>query len=148
MSRKHIELRIRTAQAVADASPCPRGRVGCVLFDPCGWASVSDGYNGAPRGGGRLCGGDQCNRDQQGIESGTRCEVGCHHAEANALMNASRRGISTYGTWCAVTRDPCLMCAKLLHHAGVMRVYAPEGVSDGCEYLKKHGVIVKTEPEP
>jgi dCMP deaminase len=143
---KHIIMRLRQATVVAESSPCPRARVGAVLFMPETWEVVADGYNGPPRGGGELCGGDVCTRDEAKVESGTRCEVGCAHAEFNAVANAARRGASTYGSWCAVTHPPCLMCAKLLHHAGVarvivkdLRVYGGEGVA----YLEQHGVYVE-----
>lgn len=140
---KHIKLRIEQAKLLAKSSPCPRGQVGAVIFDPRSWAVISDGYNGAPRGGGELCGDHTCTRDDLSIISGTSVEIGCHHAEANALMNAARLGASTLGAFLTVTRDPCLNCAKLIHHSGIATVYSParEGEA-GVGYLLKHGVKV------
>lgn len=54
--------------------------------------------------------------------AGTRDDVGCHHAEMNALCNAAKAGLSTDGSWVYVTDEPCLMCAKHLHAAGVIQV--------------------------
>lgn len=142
MNDKHLALRIDQAHLIARASPCPRGQVGCVLIEPQSKTIVSDGYNGGPRGAGPLCAGEHCIRNIKEIESGENCEIGCHHAEANALVNASRRGQATEGAWALITRDPCLMCAKLLHHAGIARVYAPLGISAGCEYLRAHNIPV------
>ena len=139
---KHIASRIKVARIISESSPCPRAQVGCVLFEPHSWVIISDGYNGPPRGGGHLCGGDACQRDELKIKSGSRCELGCHHAEINALMNAVRRGALTLKAWAVSTRDPCLMCAKALHHAGIARIYVPEATSAGCDYLKKYGVEV------
>lgn len=148
---KHIGARLAQAQMLGDLSPCPRGKVGAVLFEPDSWVIISDGYNGPPRGGGELCGGERCERDDRSIVSGTMTEVGCHHAEANAVINAARRGHSTLGAWLAVSRAPCLNCAKLIHHSGVERVYvitqAPELACVGSAYLREHGVEVSTWSE-
>jgi dCMP deaminase len=142
---KHIAMRLAQAKLMSESSPCPRGKVGAVIFMPESWEVVADGYNGPPRGGGVLCGGDRCTRTEESVESGTRCEVGCAHAEFNAIANAARRGASTLGAWCAVTTAPCLMCAKLLHHAGVKRVivHADSRYStEGATYLSQHNVAV------
>ena len=152
MSDKHVGQRIAIAHLIARSSPCPRAQVGAVIFHPESWAIVSDGYNGPPRGGGHLCGGDVCHRTERGVASGERCEVGCHHAETNALMNALRHGAATLDAWMVTTRAPCLMCAKAVHHAGITRVYCPpeeegdggEGGGDGVKYLKRHKVEVIT----
>jgi len=143
-SEKHIMMRLKQAHVVAETSPCPRGKVGAVIFEPMTWSVVSDGYNGPPRRGGRLCGGEVCDRDRCEIKSGTRTEVGCAHAEFNAVANAARRGASTMGAWCAVTHPPCLMCAKLLHHAGIKRVIISDGEygGEGRDYLVQHGITV------
>ena len=141
--KKHIEMRIKLARLISETSPCPRARVGAVLFAPDTWEVIADGYNGPPRGGGELCGGDVCARE--GVVSGTRCEVGCAHAEFNAIANAARRGASTLGAWCAVTIPPCLMCAKLMHHAGITKVFiASDGVysDEGSKYLNEHNIEV------
>lgn len=140
-------MRLNQATVVADTSPCPRAQVGAVIFMPNTWEVVSDGYNGPPRKGGDLCGGHVCTRDELSITSGTRCEQGCAHAEFNAVANASRRGASTLGAWCAITHPPCLMCAKLLHHAGIEKVFVAslgKYSGEGTEYLERHGIPVKS----
>ena len=138
---KHITLRLQHATLLHDLSSCPRGKVGAVIYDPVSNAIISDGYNGPPRKGGDLCGGKSCVRTDKGIPSGTRCEVGCHHAEMNALLNALRLGHSTMGAHIIITCEPCLMCAKMLHHAGITRVLYLEkhyASIEGVDYLKTH----------
>lgn len=112
--------------------------MGAVIFDPSTYAVIADGYNGAPRGGGTLCGGDVCIRTEQRIPSGSSCEIGCHHAEMNAIANASRLGHSTKGAHMAVSCSPCLMCAKMIHHVGITCVYFLAGTysGEGADYLK------------
>ena len=134
------------ARFLARMSPCVRGKVGSFIVDARN-NPVSAGFNGPPRGAcGELCGGATSDRVTQGIESGTSTEVGCHHAEQNALMNALHKGVSVAGCALVVTTPPCLGCARLIHHAGVSLVVVPEGSSydeRGVEYLTRNGVTVR-----
>ncbi len=145
MKEKHIRIRIEQCLALAKASNCPRRKFGALLVDPERNVVLMDGYNGGPRGGGTLCGGEVCLRDTLNIESGTRIEIGCHHAEMNLICNAAANGVPTRGAWLIVTGEPCTMCAKLIHHAGITRVLVvSEGYAgaNGVPYLSDHGVEV------
>ena len=211
MKSKHVEARIKQCLAIAECSPCPRRKFGALLLDPARNVLLMDGYNGGPRGGGGICGGDRCLRDGlkpeevevrgpngvddhdiedawvyvQGksvsipmvtpdgetvwkphgwrdealayrekllavnppVASGTRYEIGCHHAEMNVITNAAARGVATAGAWMIVTGEPCILCAKLLHHAGIVKVICVKGGflggDDGPKYLRQHGVAVE-----
>ena len=145
MKDKHVRIRIEQCLALSKASNCPRRKFGALLLDPTRNVILMDGYNGGPRGGGKLCGGDECLRDTENVESGTRMEIGCHHAEMNVICNAAANGVPTRGAWLLVTGEPCIMCSKLIHHAGIGRVLVVSGGymgANGCEYLEKHGVDV------
>lgn len=152
MKEKHVDVRIEQCIALAKLSPCPRRQFGAMLIDPRTNSVIADGYNGTSRGAtGPLCRGDTCERD--GVQSGTRLELGCHHAESNALANAARRGSSTEGAWLIVSGEPCLMCAKQLYHAGIVRVYCVRngyaGGGDGPDFLLSRGVsLVYTNGPP
>ena len=78
MKEKHINIRVEQCLALAKASACTRRTFGALLLDPERNVVLMDGYNGGPRGGGQLCGGDRCLRDELNIPSGTRMEVACH----------------------------------------------------------------------
>jgi dCMP deaminase len=146
VKEKHIGIRIEQCLALAKASNCPRRKFGALLVDPDRNVILMDGYNGGPRGGGALCGGEVCLRDELKVVSGTRMEVGCHHAESNVIANAAANGVKTDGAWLIVTGEPCLMCAKLLHHAGIKRVLVVRGGyagENGVGYLQDHGVAVQ-----
>ena len=44
-----------------------------------------------------------------------------------------------------------MMCAKLIHHAGIEQVVIVEGGfmgANGVEYLKQHGIVVETTEGP
>lgn len=145
MKPKHVRIRIEQCLTLARASNCPRRKFGALLVDPDRNVILMDGYNGGPRGGGALCGGEVCLRDTLGVESGTRMEIGCHHAEMNVICNAAANGVPTRGAWLIVTGEPCLMCSKLIHHAGIARVLVVDGGyvgANGVEYLLQHGVLV------
>lgn len=79
-----------------------------------------------------------------GVKSGTHMEVGCHHSESNVICNAAASGVSTKGGLLIVNGEPCMMCAKLIHHAGIAEVILVRGGyaggRDGVEYLTRHGV--------
>ena len=42
------------------------------------------------------------------------------HAEANAIAQSAKTGVSVAGTTCYVTHTPCLNCQKLMLSAGVL----------------------------
>ena len=145
MKEKHLRIRIEQCLALAKASNCPRRKVGALLVDPERNVILMDGYNGGPRNGGTLCGGHECLRDTMEVQSGTRMEIGCHHAEMNVVCNAAANGVRCRGAWLIVTGEPCLLCAKLIHHAGIQRVYVVDGGyagANGVDYLSRHGVLV------
>jgi len=151
MKEKHVRIRVEQCLALAKASNCPRRKFGALLLDPLRNVILMDGYNGGPRGGGELCGGDECLRDTLDVKSGTRMEIGCHHAEMNVVCNAAANGVRCDGAWLIVTGEPCLMCAKMLHHAGIARVLVVDGGyagENGVSYLREHGVEVTTVEGP
>ena len=151
MKDKHLAIRIQQCLALAKASNCPRRKFGALLVDPARNVILMDGYNGGPRGGGRLCGGEECLRDTHKVESGTRVEIGCHHAEMNLICNAAANGVPTNGAWLIITGEPCMMCAKLIHHSGIERVVIVDGGfmgENGVEYLTSHGVDIQSAEGP
>ncbi|MFW5966456.1 MAG: deoxycytidylate deaminase [Persicimonas sp.] len=151
MKQKHISIRIEQCLALAKASNCPRRKFGALLLDPERNVVLMDGYNGGPRGGGELCGGRVCLRDDHGVESGTRMEIGCHHAEMNVICNCAASGVSTRGAWLFITGEPCMLCAKLIHHAGILKVIVVGGGyagENGVQYLMNHDVDVQPVDGP
>ena len=63
----------------------------------------------------------------------------------NVICNAAASGVATKGAWLIVTGEPCLLCSKLIHHAGIGRVLVVQGGylgANGVSYLRDHGVDV------
>lgn len=89
------------------------------------------------------CGPGKC--DRIGLNSGESPGIGCVHAEQNAVINASRNGVSLVGSYLFCSTLPCAMCAKLIIQAGICRVYTIEGSypdTSGLSLLQENGVLV------
>lgn len=143
MKPKHLRQRVANCLSLAELSPCVRRQFGCVIVDPDSNVILSEGYNGTLRGGDDLCGGDACKREE--IESGTCLEIGCVHAEQNAIYNAARLGVSLVGAWVIVNGEPCKVCAKAIVQVGVVKVICVENgysCKEGVEILRSHNVKV------
>ena len=120
------------AQTVARRSTCLRRCYGAIIVNHD--EIVSSGYNGAPRGR-KNCGDlNYCTREELHIPSGQRYEL-CRsvHAEANAIISASRREMLGSTLYMACV-DPstgelipgstsCSMCRRQIINAGIERVY-------------------------
>ena len=65
---------------------------------------------------------------------------------SNVIANAAANGVTTRGAWLIVTGEPCAMCARLIHHAGIESVVVVDGGyaggRDGIEYLTTNNVKV------
>jgi dCMP deaminase len=143
MRKKHLEHRIRTCLSLASLSPCVRRKFGCVVVDPEANVILSEGYNGNLRGASSICGNGVCKRE--GLEPGTNYDIGCVHAEQNAIYNAARLGTSLVGAWFIINGEPCRLCAKAIVQVGAMRVICISGTFgklDGVDILRDSGVKV------
>jgi dCMP deaminase len=59
--------------------------------------------------------------------------------------------VACTGAWLIVTGEPCVLCAKLIHHAGIAKVLIVEGGyagENGVDYLEAHGVLVQRVDGP
>ena len=108
------------AVMVAARSTCPRKSVGAVLVKDN--QILATGYNGSIRGM------PHCTDVGCMMENG-HC-VATVHAEANALVQAARYGVSVDGATIYVTASPCWNCFKLLANAGIRRIVYGEFYRD------------------
>ena len=134
------EYFLELARVVAQRSTCIRRQVGAVLVK--GERIIATGYNGAPQGLPH-CLEAGCLRDEKGIPSGHRYEL-CRgvHAEQNALINAARYGVSTLDSILYCTTQPCMLCARMLINAGVIKIVHQGEFDDelALEFLRQAGV--------
>lgn len=126
------EYYLNIAREVAQRSTCLRRRVGAVIIRED--QIISAGYAGAPRGTPNCIDIGYCARVEANIPSGERYEL-CRsvHAEANAIINAARAGVSLLnGTMYihvenldgSITEEAnsCLMCQRIIINAGLKNV--------------------------
>ena len=134
------------AQNLSRKSHCVKAKVGAVISKDT--RIVSLGYNGPPAG--------THNCDQEWPEEGCARDRkgGCSlalHAEANAILYASKNQITMEDATLYVTLSPCLACAKIIFTTGIKKViyldsyaaFKGIAVEEGVEFLKKFGVSVE-----
>lgn len=140
------EYFMEIARLVAKRSTCLRRQVGAVLVRDK--HILSTGYNGAPRGLAH-CLDIGCLREQRGIPSGMQHEI-CRgiHAEQNAIIQAALHGVSTEGATLYCTHQPCVLCAKMLINAGVVRVVFAGEYPDALarEMMEEAGLVLDRWP--
>ena len=107
---------------------------------------MTTGYNGAPSGVKTCVERDECLRKKLGIPSGTRHEM-CYavHAEQNAIIQAAKLGVNIDGSTLYCTHQPCILCAKMIVNAGIVRVVYHSGYPDdfALDIFKEAGVQVE-----
>ena len=119
------------AETVLERSTCLRRQYGAIIVRND--EIVATGYNGAPRGRKNCSDLGRCVRVQLQVPRGERYEL-CRsvHAEANAIISASRRDM-VGGTLYLVGRNAqtgelltdatsCPMCRRMVINAGLARV--------------------------
>ena len=127
---------------VSKRATCLRRRVGAALVRDR--RILSTGYNGAPSGL-RHCLSIGCLREQMKIPSGERHEL-CRglHAEQNAIIQAALHGVSVKGAILYCTNHPCIICAKMIINAGIVRIVIKGDYHDdlAAEMLAEAGIEV------
>ena len=134
------------AQLVSTWASCyrPERKIGAVIVRDK--RVMTTGYNGAPAGVRTCVERGECMRSRLGIASGTRHEM-CYavHAEQNAIIQAAKLGVEIAGATLYCTHQPCILCAKMIVNAGIVRVVYGEGYPDefALEILQEAGVRVE-----
>ena len=119
------------AQTVLERATCLRRVYGAIIVKND--EIISTGYNGAPRGRKNCVDLGCCTREAMRVPRGERYEL-CRsvHAEANAIISASRRDMAG-GTLYLAGRDAqtgellpdadsCAMCRRQIINAGLERI--------------------------
>lgn len=139
------EYFMNIAREVATRSTCDRKHVGAVIVR--GRMILATGYNGSIR---TLPHCDDVGHDMEG----GHC-VRTVHAEANAIVQAARKGVRLIDrvdiTDIYVTASPCWLCFQLIANAGIGRIvfgefYRDQRIFDTAKKLDIE--LVKFEREP
>ena len=146
------EYFIDIMEAISKRATCDRGRSGCVIARDN--VLLSSGYVGSPKGSPHC---DDVGHLMKTVtnedESSSRHCMRTAHAEANAICQAAKNGVSINGATLYCRMVPCRNCAMLIANSGIVRVVAQiqyHGASsaESKEILKNAGVkleILKDE---
>jgi len=131
------------ADLVAQRSTCIRRQVGAVIVKDKN--ILATGYNGAPRGLAH-CAEVGCLRARFKVPSGEKHEL-CRglHAEQNAIIQAAYHGVGISGATVYTATYPCVICAKMIINAGIVRIVYREPYDDHLseQLLSEAGVVVE-----
>ncbi len=114
------EYFMRIATEVAGRSTCDRKHVGAVIVRDRN--ILSTGYNGS------ISGMPHCDDDGHMMDAG-HC-IATIHAEANAIIQAAKNGVTINNGSIYTTASPCWNCFKLIVNAGLKRIYFGEFYRD------------------
>lgn len=133
------------AESLAVRSHCVKAQVGAVLTKDT--RIISLGYNGPPAGThncDEVWPEEGCPRDSKGS-----CSLALH-AEQNAILYASKNGVTIDGSTLFVTLSPCIACARVIYSVGIKKVFFKRSYAqfkgipndEGVDFLRKFGVEV------
>lgn len=109
------------AKLAAIRSTCIARQVGAVIVK--NKRVLATGYNGPPSGSVHCIDQGYCYPGLPNCDASKTMPSRAIHAEANAIAQAAKHGISTEGASIYVTLEPCLSCLKLIISAGISDVY-------------------------
>jgi dCMP deaminase len=142
---KFDDIFMDLAVNLAKRSHCIKAQVGAVLTKDT--RIISIGYNGPPAGT-HNCDDEfpehGCPRDSKGS-----CSLALH-AEQNAILYATKNGMTLEGTTLYVTLSPCIACARVIYTMKIKKVFYKDSyaqykglaIDEGVEFLRKFGVEV------
>ena len=150
MKQKWVNAFMDTAERFAQLSSAKRLHVGAVVVKDN--RIISIGYNGMPSGWDNDCEkrvytltGSYEFLDEDGSSYNLVTKDEVIHAEANAILKLARDGESGNGSSLFCTHAPCIHCAKLIHGAGISKVYYRDTYRDsiGLEFLEKCNIEIE-----
>ena len=123
----------------------------CLAF-PVGAVIVKDkqvlatGYNGSPSGSVHCTTQGYCYPEMSNCTVNKDVPSRAVHAEANAIAQAAKHGISTDGASIYVTLEPCISCLKLVVSAGIREVFYETTFNKGnnaalCQSFIDEGLV-------
>ena len=145
------------AETVLERATCLRRVYGAIIVKND--EIISTGYNGAPRGRRNCVDMGVCTREFMQVPRGERYEL-CRsvHAEANAIISASRRDM-VGATLYLVGRDvvtrqlltdatSCAMCRRMVINSGIERVIIRRGTNGEYEVVNVQDWIDREDDVP
>ena len=144
---------MNAAEGYAKLSYAKRLKVGAIITKDD--RVISIGYNGTPAGWNNDCEDeirktftyviDKGGEEYEGANVGLKTKPEVIHAESNAIGKLARSSESGDGATMYITHAPCFDCAKLIHVAGIKKVFYREAYrsTEGIEFLNKSNIEVE-----
>jgi dCMP deaminase len=153
MPNKIDDAHMKAAEGYAELSSARRLKVGSIITKDN--RIISIGYNGTPVGWDNNCENEIREEHKYVIDEGgpwhtmetirleTKPEV--IHAEMNAIGKLAQSNESGLNATMYITHAPCFDCAKLIHIAGINKVFYRNTYrnTDGIEFLNKCNIEVE-----
>jgi dCMP deaminase len=133
------EYFLMLAKLAATRSTCLAFPVGAVIVKHK--QVVATGYNGSPSGSAHCTAQGYCYPELSSCNANKDLPSRAVHAEANAIVQAAKHGISTEGASIYVTLEPCLSCLKLIISAGIKEVFYETAFNCGEKALVRDSFI-------
>ena len=139
------EYFMQIVEVVKTRSTCLRRQLGALIVNDN--RIITTVYNGSPSHLKHCTELGGCERQKMGIPSGERHEL-CRalHAEQNAIIQAAKLGNTTEGATIYVNVQPCVICAKMIINAGIVRVvYKGDYPDEMAKSMLEEAKIVLTK---
>jgi dCMP deaminase len=133
------EYFLMLAKLTATRSTCLAFPVGAVIVHDR--QVVATGYNGPPSGAVHCTSQGFCYDGLATCVASSELPSRAVHAEANAIAQAARHGISTKGGTIYVTLEPCISCLKLIISAGIREVFYEQEFNSGGKAIVRDSFI-------
>lgn len=127
------EYFLMLAKLAATRSTCLAFPVGAVIVKDR--QVLATGYNGSPSGTAHCTAQGYCYPGLSSCDASKTMPSRAVHAEANAIAQAAKHGISTHNAIIYVTLEPCLSCLKLIISAGIKEVFYETHFNSGDSIL-------------
>lgn len=127
------EYFLMLAKLAATRSTCLAFPVGAVIVKDK--QVLATGYNGPPSGSAHCTTQGYCYPGLDSCDASKAMPSRAVHAEANAIAQAAKHGISTEDASIYVTLEPCLFCLKLIISAGIHEVFYETSFNTGSNLI-------------
>jgi dCMP deaminase len=127
------------AKLAATRSTCLAFPVGAVIAK--NRQVLATGYNGSPSGSVHCTAQGFCYEGLSSCDASSTLPSRAVHAEANAIAQAAKNGISTKGATIYVTLEPCIACLKLIISAGIQEVFYEIDFNSGEKIMVRDAFI-------
>lgn len=141
MNERIIRAHLRVAEEYSRLSHAERLKVGAIIVKDN--RVISIGYNGTPAGWDNKC--EEVVRVFENGKEETKTKPEVIHAEANAIAKLARSQESGQDAEMFITHAPCIECAKLIHTAGIKKVYYKNVYrnEEGVSFLNRCGLDIE-----